>query len=228
MPLFSVNGHSVLFAHIPKCGGTSITEMLIAHPKCNEHDYLRKGRSAFTYPLTKCPPQHWHTSMLSERLLLERFDLVFSVLRDPLDRMLSEHVMCLRRGDSVLTDFNAWYLEARALRSGNPFAWDNHLRPAREFILPQSVLYALEAGLENIWADICRRLAIDPAASATQHSLARGSSGASRSVVSREISDFVMKDYREDFRLHSLVIRRHHAKEEPASFAELEPCLSPA
>ncbi len=222
MPYFQIDNRKVLFLHVPKCAGSSLTEMLVDLPACTGHGFYRKGRESFDYAVTKCPPQHFHASILEAVLELDRFDLVFTVIRDPLKRLLSEHAMCLGRGDSTETDFNAWYEQGRQLRAHDPYVWDNHLRPAVEFMLPTALVYALEWGLSRIWQDLCSRLEIPSEAVGLKHIRPRLSTPTAKEAVSAATRQLVEEDYAADYELHRQALPRHTPERIcPVTFAEL-------
>jgi hypothetical protein len=169
MPIYRVNGAAVLFVHVPKCGGTSLEQMLQDHPAVQAEALYEIGRDNLVLQVSRCSPQHWHGVLLHQLLRLEQFSFSFTVIRDPLSRLLSELSMQRGRGQRTSEDFGRWYQQMQRERQANPFHADNHLRPAWEFLLPQSVVYNFQAGLERIWVDLCGRLAIDPAASPVKH-----------------------------------------------------------
>jgi len=196
--------------------------MLIKHPACAANGLLRKGRQSFDYSVGKCPPQHWPASVLDATLKLECFESIFTVIRDPLKRLLSEHAMCLRRGDSMETDFNAWYEQGRRLRAHDPYVWDNHLRPAVEFMLPTALVYALEWGLSRIWQDLCSRLEIPSEAVGLKHIRPRLSTPTAEDAVSAATRQLVEEDYAADYELHRQALPRHTPERIcPVTFAEL-------
>jgi hypothetical protein len=224
MPYFRVSDQNVLFLHVPKCAGSSLTEMVTDLPQCTGHGLYRKGRESLDYEVKKCPPQHFHAAILDAMLELDRFDLVFTVIRDPLKRLLSEHAMCLLRGDSGEQDFNAWYVLARQLRAENSFVWDNHLRPAVDFMLPSARVYTLECGLPWIWEDLCRRLAITTSGYAVKHTRPRQSMPTLEEKVSTETRQLVRQDYAEDYELHRLATEHRGPGPSVPTFAQLQRC----
>jgi hypothetical protein len=170
MPVYRLAGAAVLFIHVPKCGGTSLEQMLVAHPACTAQGMYEIGPDNLLLSVGRCSPQHLHAKPLKRLLRLNQFDLIFTVIRDPLSRLLSEFAMQRGRApSSTPADFAAWYAREQEQRRRNPFHADNHLRPAHDFVLPQALVYNFSAGLAVIWADLCRRLEMDPAASPLQH-----------------------------------------------------------
>lgn len=220
MPYFQLKKRKVLFLHVPKCAGSSLTEMLLEHPDCRGHGLYRKGRESLDYAVTKCPPQHFHAAILQTILELERFDLVFTVVRDPLKRLLSEHAMCLLRGDVAACSFDLWYEEARRRRREDAFVWDNHLRPALDFMLPQALVYALDGGLPRIWADLGARLDITVDNVEVKHVRPRQSVATDEARVSDATRECIRQEYAADYDLHRFAWERHRAGLPVATVAE--------
>jgi len=169
MPIYRIHTALVLFVHIPKCGGTSLETMLRAHPAFEGEVLYEMGPDNLFLAAGRCSPQHWHAPILRELLHLQRFDLIFTLVRDPVARLLSEHSMRCGRDPSAERNFSRWYAACRAAVERNPFHLDNHLRPAHEFLLKRAHIYNFNSGLAAIWNDLCAKIGIDPALSAPQH-----------------------------------------------------------
>jgi hypothetical protein len=201
MPVFRMGTKLVLFIHIPKCAGTSIETMLSMHPTCSGVHGIETGENNAFNAAALCSPQHFHSELLRAIFTLERFDFIFTIIRDPLSRLLSEHTMRVQRQDIPNQPFDDWYRWARIQRFSNPFAFDNHLRPAVEFILDQCHVFELSDGLSNIWLNICRLIAIEPEASQIQRIKPCGGINASAMSLSDETKRLIVSDYERDYRL---------------------------
>jgi hypothetical protein len=152
MPLCRICEKVILFVHISKCGGTSIETLL--EKESGEKLFLREvGQTNPLNNVSFCSPQHYHASILSKLLCFEKIDFIFTIIRNPFARLLSEFSM---RSSQIADSkgFNEWYLDSRKLRVNDPYLYDNHLRPMSEFVCEKSKVYALETGLESIWKDI--------------------------------------------------------------------------
>ncbi|WP_084101358.1 sulfotransferase family 2 domain-containing protein [Demequina sp. NBRC 110051] len=149
MPIFRRDGVSVLFAHIPKTGGSSIDDAFRAEGwSVDLHD--GKGGRGSLNQLRRCSPQHQHGALLEATLHLDRFDAIFSFVRDPLQRLLSEFVWRARTGDQPdLTGaaVEQWVSENLARTATNPYWFDNHLRPQHEFLVAGGHVLRFEDGL---------------------------------------------------------------------------------
>lgn len=181
MPLAQINGVALFFAHIPKCGGSSIERYMAA-----------KGRLAFRSTTTggwsKCTPQHMHREIYDRLIPPDAYDHGFVVLRDPKARLISEFKMRakpvgftwnprnwlvllrnrlnhrttyafqVRRARmmwTVFADFDAWVRLILRLQSRRGYLNDNHIRPQVEFLHPDHQVFLFEEGLEPVmrWID---------------------------------------------------------------------------
>lgn len=185
VPIFTRDGRSVLFVHVPKTGGTSLERMFIRAGwdvglRATPHTHPAQSR------LHRISPQHLHAPLLTEMLRLGRFDAIFLVVREPLLRFRSEYVMRNKRHADAGSagHVEAWTDDVLARLRANPAVLDNHLRPQHEFVLPGAQVYRLEDGLEAAVADLRDRFDLDLPAE-VPHTLESGSGGglSSRDVV---------------------------------------------
>lgn len=143
MPVFLKGKKSCLFIHIPKAGGSSVEA---AARFLGWREYLSvRGVNASCLSMFKSSPQHFHAEVLSSFLDFDRFDLVFSICRDPFSRFKSEYYWQLAQG---LTDLppDEWAVMALDSVRRDSWVFDNHLRPQSDFIPvgPKVVLFKLE------------------------------------------------------------------------------------
>lgn len=205
MPIYRINNQIVLFIHIPKCAGTSIETMLLAHPDCEGQGMYEMGKGNLMLAAGLCSPQHYHADMLQSVLNLARIDFCFAVCRQPLQRLLSEHSMQISKFPDTTIDFERWYLEMRELRSRDPFCFDNHLRPISEFLLPQAHLYSLNMGLKAIWFDLCEQLGIDASLSRILHTRPCDGPMQNSYPLSSDLLLKIRRDYADDFAIAAAV-----------------------
>lgn len=156
MPVYRREGRAVLFIHIPKTGGTSVEQLFKASGW--EPAYLdTKVGAGSVNRLRWCSPQHMHGTLLQSLLRLDRFDLVFTVVRDPVARFRSEYVWRTRKREDVSTRAEAvdeWLRKSLAAYRENPYVYDNHLRPQHEFLVPGTTVLRLEDGLAQALRDL--------------------------------------------------------------------------
>ena len=84
-----------------------------------------------------------HASLLEEILNMNSFDYIFTVVRNPVDRIISEYKWRIRH-DSAQYGFDRWYEEARKNFHSNNFYFDNHMRPMNEFITKECEVFRFE------------------------------------------------------------------------------------
>jgi|694.fasta_scaffold36191_4 hypothetical protein len=213
MPIFRVADKLVLFIHIPKAAGTSVETMLGMHPQCSSIHCLEIGPDNAFNAAAVCSPQHFHAEILARLFNLTRFDFIFTIIRDPLCRLLSEHTMRIQRNDIDNQPFDSWYSAVREKRLENPYMYDNHLRPAAEFIMDSCHVYDLSDGLSNIWRSVSSMIGIDSSEVEVQRIKPCGGTNASATSVSTETKRLIAIDYDCDFRLK----RKFLAQKSPSS-----------
>lgn len=164
MPIFRRDDKNILFVHAPKTGGTSVER---AFADSNYKTLYRDPRvgPASANQLRRCSPQHMHASTLQQLLRVDRFDVVFMLVRDPVARFRSEYAM--QNSQDLSTDAHAvdrWADEAFRAYAQDSFVFDNHLRPQSEFYLPGCLVYRLEEGMAGVLTDLNDRfdLGLDP------------------------------------------------------------------
>jgi hypothetical protein len=171
MPLGRINHHLLHFVHVPKTGGASVT------------DYMRKKGTVALYSReelawAQSTPQHLEYEV-SRMLIPQGFaDASFLILRDPLERLLSEFRYRATRYDSKgpitkkLTacdeikieldwdqefegTFDEWVALVFDICAESPNACDNHIRPQVDFIGPEMKVFLFERGLQKVynWID---------------------------------------------------------------------------
>ena len=154
VPVFSKDDKNVLFMHIPKTGGSSVTAFFRSRGWVVSYE----DRSSLTKPggtnyLRRISPQHLHAELIEEIYDLEKFDAVFSVVRHPLSRFKSE--FAFRNPEVPISEISPklveeWSFWALGQYRGNRSWADNHLRPQMDFVTPKSLLFRIENGFSEI------------------------------------------------------------------------------
>lgn len=160
MPVFRGNDANILFIHVPKTGGSSIEAIFQASGYKIFYRDPKLGRHSMNW-LRNCSPQHMHAAMLEQQFQIDRFDLVFMLVREPMSRFKSEYAM--RNASDVRTDpssVDQWSERALSAYAENNFLFDNHLRPQSEFYVPGCRVYHLESGMEEIIRDLNQHAAV--------------------------------------------------------------------
>lgn len=145
MPLFLDNKQNiVLFIHIPKTGGTSIKHILIKNSQ-----YIGYTPTRGEFPASI---QHFNASLLVKIGYKDISKYSFAVVRNPLDRIISEYKY--RKKQSLVVrkfmNIDLFVHVVFELYKFNQYVLDNHIRPQKEFILKDTNTYKIEDGLENI------------------------------------------------------------------------------
>lgn len=167
MPSIDVNGRRVLFIHIPKTGGTSVTRWLQGLGRLRLHaDTKPEG--------LKIAPQHLTFADVDCMLGADLFDYAFTVVRNPFTRMDSEFRMRqkLRQGGFFggALHFSTWLDRAIIDTRANATHFDSHIRPQWHFISDRLRVFRFEDGMPNILQQISRDLGI-PAPATVPHAL---------------------------------------------------------
>jgi hypothetical protein len=201
MPVFRKDGLDVLFVHVPKAGGTSIEYLFHNNGWRTRYRDPRHGPDSLNH-LRRCPPQHMHAELLEQMFRLNRFDAVFLTVRNPITRFRSECAM--RSTDERAPSAAAvekWYGEAMDLLAGNPWTFENHLRPQVDFVVPGAAVYKLEDGLEKAVEDLNQRFGLGLAGPLRRMMDRHTISGfSSKDVpISDSLAARIREDYRADF-----------------------------
>jgi hypothetical protein len=159
MPLAKINGKTVLFAHVPKTGGSSIELYLAIHGTVT----LKSDRHAEGFP---CSAQHLHAEPLSSLVETAKVDLSFMMVRHPVARIASEYRYQMRKRGWLRDrlSFSGWLRYALARRAINPWYRDNHFRPQHEFELAGAEVFRFEDGVDACIAMLAERLGTPPPA----------------------------------------------------------------
>lgn len=151
MPLFRYQGALHYFAHVPKCGGTSVEQYLSL--RFGPLGFANLGLGPVPWPLDwlKSTPQHAAWADFARVFPADWVKSSFAVVRHPLARLVSAYNM--RVGGHEIPSglsieaFAETYLQTR---SSDPFRYDNHLRAQTEFVPPSSIVFRLEDGLAAV------------------------------------------------------------------------------
>lgn len=182
MPSLTLDGRLIYFAHCPKAGGTSVERFMVERWGNAvgmlgwgwDRKWAREGERAGEIPSS---PQHyvWEDA---RRVLPRAPDHVFTVVRDPVARMVSEYRYqqagrLTRPFGRPLRGlgFGAWLRLMFAMADRNPYTHDNHFRPQTDLVPKGEVtVFRLEDGLDPVFAWLCR-LAGAPAPEVPPHDL---------------------------------------------------------
>lgn len=176
MPLLSTGDTMLFFAHIPKTGGSSVEQ------------YMRRKGDLYLYGARKPPgltisPQHFHAELYTALLPPPLLEGSFAILRDPMERLLSEYRYRAAQGRGFWRlldrgvgrrrwvklgrrrrwmDFDAWVAAALRRYPRQTTLNDNHIRPQSDFVIDGQKLFLFEHGLEPVFRWIDARTGTDP------------------------------------------------------------------
>lgn len=191
MPIFRFKGMNILFVHIPKTGGSAIEEYYSRYAKLSLERFNSRELDH------ACIPRHLHGPALEKIIDPQMIDLAFMVVRNPVDRLLSDYKYYVKRKkrETNPPSFSYW-MRYRLWRSTlNSFYMDNHFRPQWEFHCHNAKVFLYENGLERAVAEINDIIGLkeDPVLKRINKSPLINIQPSSRDV------DFIQKFYREDF-----------------------------
>lgn len=149
MTILSKDGHTILFLHIPKCGGSSVVETFRAAGYETELEIRGKPIRSFL----RTTPQHLTCSDLRSLVRFDQIQKVFAVVRNPVDRLLSEYRWTHRETEAdSLPDVNDWLQETLAIVADDITHQDNHFRPMVTFFDPDIAveIFPIEHSLNAI------------------------------------------------------------------------------
>ncbi len=199
MPVFVRDDVRVLYAHVPKTGGSAI-EDAFADAGWQTHLLDRTSARHPSQRFRRCSPQHLHADLLEQLVRLERIDLVLVVVREPMARFRSEFLWRHRREPQADADtVTRWGRRVLDKYAEDPFVRDNHIRPQSQFLLPGAQVHRYEDGLQPALEDVAQRLGC-PAPRLRPREPSGGASSATV-PVSGELERLLLDFYADDFAL---------------------------
>ena len=81
-------------------------------------------------------PQHVQGNILESALKLDKISWIFAMVRDPIERCVSQY-----GSPNMKEDFDSWIKGAQKQWKKNPYYADNHFRPQVDFILPRCKVF---------------------------------------------------------------------------------------
>jgi len=205
MPIFRTGRDLVYYAHVPKCGGSSIaTYLLDRFGALAFHDdaFLLKPTEQ---RWTASSPQHVDAKTLERLIPLSFFDAIFTIVRHPVGRAVSTYHFQLEVERSIPegTGFTQWLDGIEAKRAARPFLHDNHVRPMSELVPSGATVFYMEHGLNALipWLDALTGTTAGPRAIVPEN--VRGAfvkTASARIKPSQTDLAMIAEIYAEDFR----------------------------
>ncbi|MCL7945112.1 sulfotransferase family 2 domain-containing protein [Marinobacter sp. ATCH36] len=156
MPIFSKDEMNILFIHIPKSAGSSIER--IGSDFGWRESFSVRGESLQNLEHYKATLQHLHAEPLESLLNPDKFDAIFTIVRNPFSRLKSEYYW---QRSQRITDLSVteWINDTFERYSKNHYLYDNHIRPQTEFLLDNERMKVFK--LEDNGIDKAKKLFID-------------------------------------------------------------------
>ncbi|MGB7260513.1 MAG: sulfotransferase family 2 domain-containing protein [Albidovulum sp.] len=154
MPVVRIAGNLHYYAHVPKCGGSSVEAYLKS----------RFGSLAFLNTRyldlpdaarwTKSSPQHLPHADFHRLIPADWITSSFAVVRHPMKRLVSAFLYQVEVEGTVaaLWSIDEWFDDWLKRAEAEPFLYDNHLRPQAEIVPEGAAVFRLEDGLDPLVA----------------------------------------------------------------------------
>lgn len=156
MPLVRIGTDIHYFAHVPKCGGSSVENYLSARfgslALLNSRFLSVPERSRWT----KSSPQHVTFDALQGLIPNDWIVSSFAVVRHPVKRLISayhfqtEHEKTAPKHLSIDDWFEDWLEKSKE----SPFLYDNHVRPMSDIVPAGAATFRLEDGMTPLVAHL--------------------------------------------------------------------------
>lgn len=149
MPVYSKNNKYILFIHIPKSGGSTLSKVLIN--KGWDESFCIRKKTLENIKYLNCSSQHFHRETIKKIFNLNKFDKIFTIVRNPFERLKSEYYWQLKQNIVSNTLPKEWLNNVFDEYKENKFIYDNHIRPQNEFILEKAKIFKLEEGMDKVY-----------------------------------------------------------------------------
>lgn len=157
MPIFKADSKLILYAHVPKCGGSAVSWYLSQRFGALAFQDSKFTNVAPNARWSKTSPQHIDRASLARLFPDGFFDATFSIVRHPVARLVSAYHFQKEVEQSVpgQTGFSEWLQDLADLQAGNPFVYDNHIRAMDDIVPEGATIFYMEHGLDALvpWFD---------------------------------------------------------------------------
>lgn len=157
MPIIRAGSQLLYYAHVPKCGGSSIESYLAQ--RFGEIAFVdtRHTSQAPHKRWSRTSPQHIDLATLNRLFPESFFDHAFTVVRHPVGRLISAYHFQLEIEQSTPANvsFSFWLEGLASGLEEDPFLYDNHTRPMAELVPEGAQVFHLEHGIDAMvpWLD---------------------------------------------------------------------------
>ena len=149
MPIIKTEKKLVLYCHIPKCGGTTVTKYLTSagYPM----GFVNTSFKGEALKWSKTSPQHIDLMSLETLNMMNLIDESFAVVRHPMERFVSAFQYNKKNGRIPFWMPLQQFLNKLARADDEwHFKLDNHFRPMSQFVNKQTQIIKIEAGNDAI------------------------------------------------------------------------------
>jgi hypothetical protein len=157
MPIFKAGSKLVLYAHVPKCGGSAVGWYLAERFGALAFSDRQHTRQPPALRWSRTSPQHIDRASLARLFPAGFFDATFTIVRHPVPRLVSAYHFQLEVEKTIpeRTLFSDWLEDIVEMRRENPFLHDNHVRPMGEIVPEDARVFHMEHGLDGLipWFD---------------------------------------------------------------------------
>lgn len=153
MPIFRINDKLHYFAHVPKCGGTSVDSYLTERfGSLGLSEGPRPPKIAAADRWSRSSAAHIPVAALFRFLPRDWLQSSFAVVRHPVRRLISVYFFArdVTRAVPPSLGFDAWCQEVLPGIADDPYRYDGHLLPQVAFIPKDSRIFRLEDGLDPV------------------------------------------------------------------------------
>lgn len=196
MPLIYQNGLSIFFAHVPKTGGSSIEDYLIRRfgslaIREQRTDSVLGGRKRDIIQSVS----HLSAADL-ECLLPKHLDYCFTVVRDPLERIVSEYRFQTGVSRMSRLGFSIWLRVMLTAARKDPRIYENHIRPQVDLVPENAEIFHLEDGFDRLIAQLDQVTGCEAPSISVKHLLKRPRT---QIALSKQDVALITKFYRDDY-----------------------------
>lgn len=151
MPLASNSKHTIFFAHVPKCGGSSVEDYLVR--RFGGPLSIRNRRDAWAKPRRGIITSASHISATDlEYFLPANLTYSFALVRDPIERALSQYRFQTGTSKTSRLSFSAWLNVMIRCARMDPRVYENHIRPQSDLVPADTEFFRLEEGFDSLIA----------------------------------------------------------------------------
>tara|TARA_Y100000004_G_scaffold3328_1_gene3934 strand:+ start:365 stop:961 length:597 start_codon:yes stop_codon:yes gene_type:complete len=137
MPVFTKEDKRILYVHVPKTAGSSVLKLF----KENGYEVSFFDDGAVNPYKGLCSDQHIHAEHIKEEFDLSDFSFIFSIFRNPVQRLISEYTWRCGKGGQRYPSLKYWVELIFDLYEQNNYINDNHIRPQSEFYFEECKVF---------------------------------------------------------------------------------------